>query len=319
MHSVRGVRRVLAYSKKDLLLFRRVHVMGLQRQLRLSRPSERADCEFLIESDFLAEAPDTGSDLAKTAFVRLDDALASRYKTSMRDLAEARRAGRASQEVDTFAAPLWRMASSAQHPSGLSNYSPLPNGTEAVVAYLLTQTGDLSVPIFESLPNWEMMKFHLSVPRELREPSPDNRIVELVLSKLPVPGDDVPLDEVITFSRDDETRRKIEGLEIWMRKAARSGKDLQDLQLEVEDGLHNFAAHMRVADMRSKTSTLRVALSLPLGIVEELLHLRPKKALDVALEFHDRKAMRLEAELNAPGGTFAYIYKAARRFNRDSP
>lgn len=67
---LQAVRRELAYSKKDLLLFRKVHVMGLERQLReMNHDSQLlAECEFLLESEFLVDAPEP---VAEMGCVRL--------------------------------------------------------------------------------------------------------------------------------------------------------------------------------------------------------------------------------------------------------
>lgn len=165
---------------------------------------------------------------------------------------------------------------------------------------------------------WQRLQRQLYFPRFLFSSDPSTAILELVLSNLPSPGDDVPLDAILDFAGDDETQRKLSRLDIWMRRAAQSGKELQEISLDMEESLHDLANHMRLADMRARTSGMRIVLSLPLEIVEELLHLRPRKALDVVFQYKDRKANRLEAELKAPGGALAYIYEAERRFSASS-
>lgn len=321
---VQGVRRVLAYSKKDLLLFKKMHIMGLQRQLSEATDGALvADCEFLTESGYLCSIPDSIFSFGRTAMARLESRYSSdsqadydlwvesyaRWVESGDDLSAF------DDEPANSIAQMLRMASTAAHPRNA--FTELPHGGEIVLAYVMTATGDRSIPILHSLPkgaDWQLLEDAFHLPPAVMAPSPAHAVVELVLSNLPVPGDEVPLDSILAFSSDSETRRRLESLDLWMRGVGHSGKDLQAIALEMEQSLHEFSNHMQLADMRSKKSDLRIALSLPFGIIEELLHLRPKGALDVAFEYSNRRANRLEAEISAPGGALAYIYETEKRF-----
>lgn len=76
VQGVQGVRRLLGYSKKDLLLFSRLHVMGLERQLSEANDAALvADCEFLAEAKFIAAAPESIKDLGLFTLERVRDNL----------------------------------------------------------------------------------------------------------------------------------------------------------------------------------------------------------------------------------------------------
>lgn len=293
---IQGVRRVLGYSKRDLLLFERLLVMDLKRQLTEAPVHSvvAADCEFLADSGFMVDAPGTPSELLVLSPPLIAMGL---EEVPQRIL----------QGLQTCSAL----------PS-LFNDTPLTHGGELIVAYLAQSIGGIAVAVAESSLASSMtdvlMRFLYGTLDEPGGPEFTHGLVDLVTERLPVPGDEVPLADILDFVSDPETKRKRDRLDIWTRRAAQSGRELQDLSLEMEESLHDFANHMRAADMRSQTSGLRIALSLPLGAIEELLHLRPKGALDVVFEYRDRKASRLEAELAAPGGALAYIYEAEKRF-----
>lgn len=308
---VQGVRRVLGYSKKDLLLFSKLHILGLQRQLSGPASTDAgvmADYEYLAEAGYLCHLPEVPEDLTLEAYARLraagrtDPRLMAIMTGDLEDLASI---------------PRFRMLSCMRHPSNHNGRKRVPPGGELAVAYAFGVTGEQYVPIIDSVLSanqWQRVQRELFLPKEFLTQDASAGVIDLVLDNLPVPGDGVPLDAILEFSRDDDTRRKLAGLDIWMRKAAHSGKDLQDIALEIEESLHEFSNYMRLADMRCQTSGLRMMMSLPLGIIEELLHLKPKGALDVVFEYRDRKANRFEAELSAPGGALAYIYEAEKRF-----
>lgn len=318
LRSMEGVRRVLGYSKKDLLLFDGLYIMGLARQIsESSNASLIADCEFLGNSGYLIDAPDTVRQLGHVGYHLIETSFSGESQADFERWLVENESDAFEPEPHSVLRQMLRMASVATHPSVPEDELLPERAAELVLAFVLSSAGHNAVSVLDRLPgpkDWDRLSQTMYVPRAAMGLAPDCAVVELVLSNLPLPGDDVPLNTVLEFSADEETRRKLAHLNIWMRRAVQSGRDLQDLGLEVEESLHEFASHMRLADMRSTNSGVRIALSIATGVVEELLHLRPKGALDVVFEYRDRKATRLEAELSAPGGALAYIYEAKKRF-----
>lgn len=93
-----------------------------------------------------------------------------------------------------------------------------------------------------------------------------------------------------------------------------SGKTPEQLSLEIDTMLHDFHSHMLPVRKKNNTSVLRALVTIPLGVTEELLHLRPKGALYLVFDIRDRKANLLEAEVGAPGHEVALLDAAERRF-----
>lgn len=324
---VDGVRRTLGYSKRDLLLFRHLHVMGLIRQLTFldDDPQLRADCEYLADNGYLLSAPEHQRELAG---LEVPPYLPEEYHTGkLRNYHELAGSLRHNANLGLRDVPIGLsqelvfvlFATGVLREFGTQLTSFDVPGGELVISALLRQFHTRSVPIMNRSmvgSDWRRLKRAVQFPDVLVESAPDFGIIEMVLSRLPVPGDHVPLEDILAFSRDHETRRRMAGLDIWMRQSAQSGKELEELRLEMEQALHEFSNYMKLADMRSHSSGLRIVLSMPFGVIEELLHLRPKSAMDVVFEYRDRKANRLEAELSAPGGALAYLYEAERQFGK---
>jgi len=117
---------MLGYSKKDLLLFSKLHVMGLERQLSTEDdPGLVADCEYLIEAGVMVTAPETPVQLGTAIDARLpahfsEDELAKDYENWL-----------VSDDYDYHTQPIAQLLSilsSTHHPSGTP--SPLPAGGE---------------------------------------------------------------------------------------------------------------------------------------------------------------------------------------------
>lgn len=259
-------------------------------------PATQADCLYLWDRGVIDHAPAYRFDLAGSVGKRLQD---------LGDSSTGRAAG--------------KFYSSAIHPAGVLPWRrPLPAGGELVVAYVQQLFGEPgTVPILEAPLAHSEWRAHTQtfLLRSPQRKSLDTRhVAEIVLKRIPMPGDDVPLDAVLDFAHDPTTQRQIESLRLWMARMALQHRNADELAVELDSMLHDFRAHMDLADMRSTDSALRLVLAVPLEVAQELLHLRPKAALDALAGVRARKAERLEAELNAPGHEVAYLRSVERRF-----
>lgn len=315
MRSVRNI-------KRDLLLFDRIGVMGLDLMVQGKgtnfgieniSDSTAADCEYLMEKGILFDLPAFRLDLAERA-----DML--RAQTSINDDVGER-------EGTALLPPLpWSpqteahiIASAGRHPSGsLSVDQALPSGAELLVAHverLFNPSGAVAVldkPIQRS--DWAYITNTFIISNQ-PEAESEFGVAEVVLLHLPIPGDHVPLDAILDFRSEPETRDRMEALRLWMARTALQGQPTNELNLELESMLHDFRRHMDIADMRAKDGILQVAISIPLHVLFEILQLRPKAAIDACFAVRAVQAERLEAELNTPGHEIAYLRSASRRFD----
>jgi len=297
-----GVRRDLVISKQDLLLFDDVVVLGLEEQIEEAEsidPQTAANAIYLAEKGVLHTAPSTNWEIRTNPHF-------------VQPLIEKLNGDDLPEETEA----LLRLVSSAGHPSNPID-SRLPPGGEAVISWLLNVMGASTVPLLEHRPSaadWDRLRQSLWLPPSLVESGTDDTLLEVVLDKMPIPGPDVPLHEVLDFSQDPETIRRRRRLLRALERAEIEGTSPETFNLNLEDALSSYQDHMKLADMRSRTSALRVLVDASLGVVEELVHLSPRGALNAVFEYRKLRADRFEAELKAPGGEVAYIYDAEQQF-----
>lgn len=298
-----GVRRRLVVSKQDLLLFEHIVVLGLERQIEQAAqhdPQTAAEAQYLAENGVLLGAPETPYDLGSSSHVDIN-ALG---------LAET-------EHLPASIRNLLVLASTARHPSSLMGGEPFPADGELVVSWVLNVLGASTIPLLEVRPrqaDWDQLRNSLQMPPEMDDQSSDQALVEVVLSHLPVPGDDVPFEDVVNFTQDAETIRRRDSLLLALARSQLEMKGAKEFSLDLAEAIHEYKAHMRIADMRTRTSALQVVVGASLGAVEELIHLRPRRAFDALFEYRKLKADRLEAELSSPGSQFSYIYHVERKF-----
>lgn len=157
-----------------------------------------------------------------------------------------------------------------------------------VISWLLNVTGASTIPIQEHRPtsaDWDRLRQSLWLPPSLVESRSDDTLLEVILAKMPIPGPDVPLHEVLDFSQDSETIRRRRRLLRTLERAQIEEVSPDTFNLNLEEALASYEDHMQLADMRSRTSTLRILVEASVGVVEELAHLRPRGALNAVFEY----------------------------------
>ena len=293
-----GVRRSISVSKVDLLLFDRINVMGLERQIAAPATGSQmaAEAVYLAEQGFLDDAPETVGQLGAL----IPDAYEMPAQSSKFEW-------------------LYRLGSGARHPIVGDLWGErLPVGGELIVSWTFNVAfGERTMPVLEGLPteaDWQWLDTALIIPEELRSRGPSTSLLEIVIPELPIPGDDVGLADLLDFSRDPETVRRRNRLFLAVRRAEIESQSAEAFSVSLAEALADYEDHMRLANLRAKTSAARLVLAATLGVVEELVHLRPLKALDAVFEYRTLKADRLEAELTSPGHEFALIHDARQRF-----
>lgn len=287
-----GVRRKAAISKQDLLLFDSLVMVGFDEYVSDQSTADHvvADLAYLQEQDVVVGLPDEHEAVAELFFDVVDV-----VPTELRD--EVRRTG----------SILW-------HPSLLR---PLSVGGELYVATALSLGQRPAIAIMEQQPSphdWDVLNDILGGLAVNRSRDVEKGVIEVVIQNLPLPSEDVPLDELLDFARSLDMKRRREGMFLAISRMAATTDNPQEASAEAAEAIHEFDQHMRLADLRYGTSSLRLTMTAVLEGAEQLLHLRPRRAIDSLFTLHSLRADRLEAELTAPGHQFAYVYEARRHF-----
>ena len=301
-----GLRSTLAISKRDLLLFDSVLVLGLERQLEeLHRfsPEQAASVEYLFEEEFFEVGPFTSWEMA--GFGEMLKPLHAGFEPPEAELPSPLR-------------DLAKMISSGQHPSVASIVTPLPSTALSLVSLLLSDAGCKASPVYDRAPtaeDWKALASSLSYPKS-RLASSKSQLVEVVTDYLPEPSERVPLNDILDFSRDAKTMELKQRL---LRSTARADLDKvspEQFALNLEESLAAYKEHMKLIDAKQRGPVMKLLLSAT-GAIEELAHLRPRKAIEALLEFKTSRITGLEAELKAAGRETAFIYKAEKAFPPD--
>ena len=173
-------------------------------------------------------------------------------------------------------------------------------------------TGECFDPIFK-----EAIK--AAVPKETFDSAPffakeKSDITRVVLSKLPVPVEDTPWEDVIGFKQDGKTQDQIHRLRRWMRTANENPFDERRVSEEIEYLLDDYESHMSKHLKKHKLSMIEAAFATPLGIAEDIVKINwsniPNRFFKIA---HQKIDLDI-TESTCKGNEVAYIHSARKAF-----
>lgn len=141
-------------------------------------------------------------------------------------------------------------------------------------------------------------------------------VAEITLARFPIPDELTAWENIVMFRQDPDSARKFLGLKAWINDVAKGTLTKVELQDLLEHNLAEFEHHMSLHRIKHSRGILRILLTTSAGLLEELVHLRFRKALDVVFEASAHRLALMEAEASAPGRALAYVVKARRHFGQ---
>ncbi len=145
--------------------------------------------------------------------------------------------------------------------------------------------------------------------------SGDDQLVEQVVfqavfSRLPIPSDLTPWEQVLEFRSDRKVREHFVALRRWIDKTIRSDIPLREIEDELSYLLNEYTNFMRIHRMEFRWELLRVILSAPAAAIS----CDWAKLASLPSDFARCRISLLKAELTAPGREIAYLIRAREEF-----
>ncbi len=139
-------------------------------------------------------------------------------------------------------------------------------------------------------------------------------VAQVSINAMPQPSDNVPLDQILRFKQDPDTKRKFSAFRRWIRSAAEGTAQPSHLADELQSLTQDYEQHMRVHELKINRGVLEIILTTAADLLEDTVKLRFGKLARLPFSLSHRKIALMEAELNAPGRELAYIIEARKEF-----
>lgn len=144
--------------------------------------------------------------------------------------------------------------------------------------------------------------------------TPKSTVIEVLLSGLPMPGDDISFGRLLEFRDDAESRRLLLALRRWVRNISNEKLSPVELADEIEWQICENREHMRLHKLRAKNTVWKIILKCPLDILENLIRVKLTKSIDAIFEVREAHVSLLAEELKAPGRELSYISRIREDF-----
>jgi hypothetical protein len=141
------------------------------------------------------------------------------------------------------------------------------------------------------------------------EKNKKQEVVEMVLSKFPIPSSDVSWEKIIDFKNNEDAKLKLGRLRIWMNKMANSSAPISEIQEELEQLLSEYEHRMKLEKMKYNYSTVNLIFITTAEVLENLVALKFSKVAKTLINLRKRDLDLLIGETKAPGKEFAYLSK----------
>jgi len=139
-------------------------------------------------------------------------------------------------------------------------------------------------------------------------------VAQLVISKLPLPDNETPWEQIIDYRNDSDNQKNLLNLRRWIRRISTENLSPTETEEELEWLMNEFQNHMKLHKLKANTETLEVIVKAPLEIIEDLIKLKFSKIPEPFFALKKRQINLMEAELNAPGREISYIIKTQEAF-----
>jgi len=138
--------------------------------------------------------------------------------------------------------------------------------------------------------------------------------LSIILKQIPVPEDDVSIQDVLDFSTAEQAVRHRSALNDWLNGKVREGATASELADELAYLINEYTEFMKISKMRFRTTVSEAIIKMPFEISGGLATLRLTKVVEALFSFRRIYLDLREAELKAPGREVAYIVDAQDRF-----
>ena len=141
-------------------------------------------------------------------------------------------------------------------------------------------------------------------------------VLSAVVKHFPAAAPDVPLEDLVAFKRDPETRYRFSKFWHWVRKTAEGKGDVVHINEELDSLITEYLQHLH--QLSKETTDQRVELSVanPVDLIEDVLKLRLGNLARRFLKFRSVKIAAHGAELKLPGSEIAYLTEATKALSR---
>lgn len=140
----------------------------------------------------------------------------------------------------------------------------------------------------------------------------------VILKNLPkIDFEQTDFRQFLNFIKNDETIKLRRRLFNWQNEISRDKLSAIEIQELLATRLDDYKTWIDTAKMKHSTRNLESVLIIFFEVAENLVRLKPSKAVKALFDFRKRELDLTQKELNAPGRELAFIHNAQEVFSNE--
>ena len=152
-----------------------------------------------------------------------------------------------------------------------------------------------------------------AIPKHL---SQTQVVLSIVLKRLPTPSSDLPLEDIVAFKKDEDTKYKFARFWHWVREISVAPTSRNELEEKIDWLITDYSRHLMQLTKKVKSEQVEVLVTTPLELLEDLVKSRWGKLAKGLFALRRKAISAHDAEMKLPGSELAYVTEASMALSR---
>ncbi len=139
-------------------------------------------------------------------------------------------------------------------------------------------------------------------------------VANLVFKSLPVPSDNLPLNEVISFKEDKDVKADLARFRGWVTKMTKEHSNLADVEDEFLDAYHSYKKSIQRLDKKFSTTGWGIVMNVATEVIDNLSQLKFGTAIKSLFDFKSAHLEYDEKLDSLKGNELAFIRRLENSF-----
>ncbi len=163
-------------------------------------------------------------------------------------------------------------------------------------------------------PNMHTPILQIPIDAFLSSQEPSINVLDIVINRFPILDKDIPLEKLVEFKQDEDSRRKLLRLKDWMTDISKTNLTEKEIAQKLDSLLEEYVYHMSIHKLRHKVAKAHWLIIPSMEFVESFPFIKFSKAAKAVFELELNRISLFDAENKAVGREIAYIQRLNEYF-----
>ncbi len=141
-----------------------------------------------------------------------------------------------------------------------------------------------------------------------------SKVFNILVNNIPVPAENIPLNEILDFKELDSTKKRINRIRNWAKKISMKQLSPNEIQDEINELLFEYTQHYEIHKLKYNLKRNQIIITAFPSMIEYLMKMKFSEISKSAFLLKEAELELQEKELGLPGKEIAYLYDIKKTF-----